>query len=100
MQLRYCLAWVLRPLCSELGAAPAYQREFSPQLRASLFTSLLAATDPGSPEKGIVGEHAWGGGDETTSMACFMCLFPVPVSLSKSCPFWGGGEELERQLVR
>ena len=58
MQLRYCLAWVLRPLCSELGPAPAYQREFGPQMRASLFTALLAATDPGSPEKGIVGEHA------------------------------------------
>ena len=38
MQLRYCLCWVLRPLCSELGAAAP--TVLLPGLRARLFDAL------------------------------------------------------------
>ena len=86
MQLRYCLAWVLRPLCSELGPAPSHQREFSPQLRASLFSALLAATDLGSPEKGIIGEPQLLRCEFIRSQSHFM--FPAvsqPVFSAPSC---------------
>ena len=38
MQLRYCLCWVLRPLCAELGAAAP--TVLQPGLRARLFDAL------------------------------------------------------------
>ena len=38
MQLRYCLCWALRPLCSELGAAAP--GVLLPSMRARLFDAL------------------------------------------------------------